>query len=103
FFFFCHLILFINQSFYKIHRKPTTHNIRQKQLSPQNKPKQTKAHQGGNKTETRLPHVFNRFRAKTRVTQRLHLLHQIGNHRRTKHGNHRNLPGTVSQPQTPPD
>ncbi|CAN7122346.1 unnamed protein product, partial [Brassica rapa subsp. narinosa] len=27
FFFFCHLILFINQSFYKIHRKPTTQGI----------------------------------------------------------------------------
>ncbi|KAH0936174.1 LOW QUALITY PROTEIN: hypothetical protein HID58_013291 [Brassica napus] len=29
--------------FYKIHRKPTTQGIRQ---NPQNKPKQTKAHQG---------------------------------------------------------
>ncbi|CAN6876243.1 unnamed protein product, partial [Brassica oleracea] len=79
-FFFCYLILFIYQSILqKCIKKPTTQVKRQKQLCAQHKPNQTKTHQKGKKTETRLPHVFKRVRANTR----LHRLHQIGNRRRT--------------------
>ncbi|CAN6911015.1 unnamed protein product [Brassica oleracea] len=82
-------IIYLPKYFTKMHKKPTTLGKRQKQLSAQHKPNQTKqkstkgpstSHIRGKKTETRLPHVFKRVRAKG---HRLHCLHQIGKRRWT--------------------
>ncbi|CAN7079859.1 unnamed protein product [Brassica oleracea var. botrytis] len=70
-----------------MHKKSTTRGKRQKQLNAQHKPNKQKPTKGPStshirrkKTETCLPHVFKRVRAKG---HRLHCFPQIGNRRWT--------------------